>query len=271
MSASAIFGGLLAAAPMVMEAYRYNQNRIDRKHAIYNRVADAKSAGIHPLAALGFSGYQPQPISVNGSGLQQIGQNLMMKGRTTKEEQLIDAQINQVNATTDNIRTQTALMGQGSNITHDPNNMGQVSDQLLPSHVGLFSQQNIDPQGRVWETPSQSLQEAVSDEAPFTTQMAYEWSILSDKAKVKMIHMFPKQARSRGELARFYDNWIKTRPYEKGYIYRWDFIYGWIRHKQDGSNALFVVDAPEYKTNRFMKRAKTSPSKHKRFPGWQGK
>ena len=38
------------------------EDRHDRLHAVSNLVKDAKRAGIHPLTALGVSGYTPSPM-----------------------------------------------------------------------------------------------------------------------------------------------------------------------------------------------------------------
>ncbi|AXQ65684.1 MAG: DNA pilot protein [Microviridae sp.] len=65
-----------------VSSMNYKQAKEFAKNQIQWRVADAKKAGIHPLAALGASLYQSAPTAVGadtsalGNGLSEMGQNL---------------------------------------------------------------------------------------------------------------------------------------------------------------------------------------------------
>lgn len=240
----------------------------------------SKTYGIHPLALMGISGSPSSPISVGRSSAPSGGgSSIDFASRDTAE--LLREQTKQAKIETEYKQLELDLFKKGQNVSPPStngsafsNSQGDTNADGLIDNVAPFNQQAMDTQGRTWQVPSQSLQEAVSDEAPWSTQVAYQWSILSDMGKAWLVKKFPNQAKNgTGELARFYDNWIKTRPKQDGFVFLWDDMYGWTRFKMGTVNpkALFVDDAGTYRSGRNTPRAKTQKSKFKRFPGWQGK
>lgn len=96
---SALLGGLFGSSAKKKElAYQ----REFAQHGIRWRVADAKAAGIHPLAALGSPGAQYQPSNATpwadaarsiGEQLQQRTQGKTDKALAAKQGELLDAQV----------------------------------------------------------------------------------------------------------------------------------------------------------------------------------
>lgn len=255
----------------------------DMKSGLQWRAQDAikayEKSGIHPLALLGSGGVQSAPISAGGSSPPSGGgSSIDFHGNETRE--LLREQIKQARIDTEYKQLELDAKKAGQNVTPPattnptPFNIanGDLNSDGLIDNVGPFDQQNMDSQGRVWQTPSQQLQEAVSDEAPWSTQLKYQWSVLSDQGKAWLVKKFPKQAtQGNGELAIFYDQWIKTRPQQEGYVFLWDTLYGWRRfRKQDVANpkALFLDNSGKYRSNRNIPKAKTKKSIYKEFPGY---
>jgi hypothetical protein len=86
-------------------------------HGIQDKVADAKRAGIHPLAALGAQTYNPSPVSVGqgmapdmGGSMADIGQNIgraLTANKSSHQRQIMDIQLS--NAKIDNEMKQIEL------------------------------------------------------------------------------------------------------------------------------------------------------------------
>lgn len=88
-----LIGGLVSAGANIISGIseRKRQENLSRTQ-IQRRVADAKKAGIHPLAALGATTYNPSPIQIDGSGFAQMGQavdSALDKARTQSERQTV--------------------------------------------------------------------------------------------------------------------------------------------------------------------------------------
>lgn len=84
--------------------YNAKKAREDYANQIQTRVADAKAAGISPLAAMGFAGSGPPNISPLGAALQGTGSMLedMMQRRMELEDRKTEAEL-------DAVRMQTEL------------------------------------------------------------------------------------------------------------------------------------------------------------------
>lgn len=103
---------------------RRAQERINRRNEALQRefaqngvrwrVADARAAGIHPLAALGMSPTQAQPTAVSGdpgNAATNLGRNMQdaILQERIANSQLNQAYANQANANAERARAQTAL------------------------------------------------------------------------------------------------------------------------------------------------------------------
>lgn len=81
------------------------------KHGIGWKVADAKAAGLHPLAALGANtiSYSPQRVGKSYDFIGSTGQNVaraLTTQSTAKENEFLQAQIDHMKAQTDSVRLQ---------------------------------------------------------------------------------------------------------------------------------------------------------------------
>ena len=77
MSILGAIGGIADTILSFGSANKANKLQEDAaKHGVSWRVADAKKAGVHPLAALGMPSISMSPIAVGSSGLGEAGQSL---------------------------------------------------------------------------------------------------------------------------------------------------------------------------------------------------
>lgn len=116
-AAGGILSGITGSSAKELE---YKRQKEFAQNGVRWRVADAKAAGIHPLAALGnMPSYSPQAAIGTDFGLGALGQNISraQESKQTKEERaeldslqkdLLRSQINNVNADTSFKREQTA-------------------------------------------------------------------------------------------------------------------------------------------------------------------
>lgn len=83
-AAAGLAGGLISNASQNQLAQQnYQAQKEFAQNGIRWKVADAKAAGLHPLAALGAQGYTYNPVMVGGSdqGLTALGQGLSEMGQ----------------------------------------------------------------------------------------------------------------------------------------------------------------------------------------------
>lgn len=83
-AAGGLAGGLISNASQNQLAQQnYQAQKEFAQNGIRWKVADAKAAGLHPLAALGAQGYTYNPVMVGGSdlGLSAVGENLANMGQ----------------------------------------------------------------------------------------------------------------------------------------------------------------------------------------------
>lgn len=107
------------------------------KNQIQWRVADAKKAGIHPMAALGFTGMSYSPVSTafQGTDFSGLGQDIsraVMAGSTERQRQ-VDAK--------------RAILEQSQNDQYHTlqlQNMG-LQNQLLASQIARFNSAQLGP------------------------------------------------------------------------------------------------------------------------------
>lgn len=185
------------------------------------RVADAKRAGIHPLAALGASTFSPSPIHT-GTDFGSMGQQLsqMTKANTMRQKEIDSIENDYKRAQTDYIRMQTKaiendLSGNGgSNVPQFSNSapvsgiVGQNSPRLadgveyvtpqVPVSTSIGNQAGLNPlhlygvdsDGTLTKVPSQALQEGIS-EGSLVTQVRYNLGQLSDYVKGYYTYVAP--------------------------------------------------------------------------------
>lgn len=148
------------------ETERYWQNYYNN-NAISLRVADAKRAGIHPLAALGFQGMDSPPIYVQDRDFGSIGQNISrtLMGLTVslKKEQLKQERI-----TTEAMQKQLYsnpnigyMPGQNVNYVTPDVTVSQAYGIEAGEHPGEMLA-GVYPNSAV-VVPGQKVQEAVSE------------------------------------------------------------------------------------------------------------
>lgn len=92
---SGLLGGLVQGQQQKQAAKReYEYQKEFAQHGIRWKVADAKAAGIHPLAALGSNtlSYSPQRIGASDYGISRFGQDISraLAATKTKEEKMSD-------------------------------------------------------------------------------------------------------------------------------------------------------------------------------------
>lgn len=180
-------------------------NYLDALHnSLSYRVADARRAKIHPLAALGVNPSQgPSFAAGGGSGLGDvINRGLGQMFDAVDKSRLKKALLDQEQAKTENIEIDTKMKeAQLRNILsqktipsfQDANFFGVNADDLsrtIPSDITASDMQGhdagvknmaqvaIDPKGRIHETASKDMQEAVSEE--IVAQVKYAGARLYD-------------------------------------------------------------------------------------------
>lgn len=180
---SALTGGKSASD----QAYdNMKMQRVFAKNGVRWKVADAKKAGVHPLAALGANtvSYIPQSVGdTRGSdyGITQAGQNIaraVSAKQTAPERALEQAQIRLLNAQAQNLETKnlpipampdnplnyTTQTSQGSEYDqfpdHASSSMG-MGPKIAPFHKWTITQDGVLP--RVF---SKATEEALENDLP---------------------------------------------------------------------------------------------------------
>lgn len=103
------------------------------------RVADMKKAGLHPSLAAGTSpvsgGIVSRPNTAMGDAIANAGQQLSNRLQQRKQNELLDAQIENIRAQTADINANTALQGQamaGTALQTDQQNPSQTELKYVP-------------------------------------------------------------------------------------------------------------------------------------------
>lgn len=157
-SVTDVIGGQLAAAQN-RQSQRYSTDvaREFAQNGIQWRVADAKAAGLHPLAALGMMPAQSTPMilgDTGGEGLAHAGQsigNALTRQQSTEDKSLENAQLQLLHAQTAEtdarrvaimsdigLKSQAAGQGTGLGPQHESNIEGQAPNVPLDRASGMI-------------------------------------------------------------------------------------------------------------------------------------
>lgn len=161
-------------------ALQYQYQKEFAQNGIRWRVADAKAAGIHPLAALGAQTFSYNPVAVqagdNGVGraLASMGQGIdrAVNAKALAEERALDmqlknAQIANVNAQTDAVRAQAAASRAATARSALPPPMPRANEHNQSPYWEkpiVSDSFRLDHRGRPVDIiPSQALKDRVED------------------------------------------------------------------------------------------------------------
>lgn len=144
IGAAGAIGSALISADSNRSASNRNADlqREFAQHGISWKVADAKRAGVHPLAALGAQTQSASPVYVGGndSGMREASQHIANSFINAKQSELLDAQIRKINMEAKAI--EASIPGQGSVAAYDP-----MTGNVVGSTPGINNQGFL-PQGR---------------------------------------------------------------------------------------------------------------------------
>lgn len=244
------------------------QNIQDRAltHGIRYRVADARAAGINPLAALGANITTPSPVGVGDPGYSRMGQNLsynvnQMLMRQAKKSAAIDIAQKKKNLDLTQAQIDAIYFGlppRGSFIEKDLGSMGQ-GDALgtvtqgsqktpLQSAHGYYP----DEQLYLWYGPSQAFSEPM--ESDIYTK--FKWAgVRGTKEAQRYIQLQVGNVNERMKIAKTLRSIrpIIKDPQYKGYQANWSVQRGqWKLVPSDGNKSIFA-DGYTISGNEFYK------------------
>lgn len=167
--------------------------------SVQRRVADAKAAGVHPLAALGATTFTPavSAFSPMGDALQKSGQDIsraMMAGQSSEgqaatklyTEQFASLQLENMKLQNDALRSRIARLNQPGGAAPPGIPGGSTSPGDIPGMdpKGPSGHKGITIGGDVWPPPDktstgQDVEDEVGEDSPLSwymnTAIAYEW------------------------------------------------------------------------------------------------
>lgn len=129
------------------EKSNYKSQKEFAQNAISWRVADAKRAGIHPLAALGNMGVAYQPFSVGGGEGQDVSRALManMDARERREAGLLEME---------RLRRRDAMDAETHGLSME---RGRLENELLRSQIARANSGQVGPGYPVGASPAGSV------------------------------------------------------------------------------------------------------------------
>lgn len=235
------------------------------------RVRDARRAGIHPLAALGFNSMMPSPVGIN-TNFQGMGQDISRAIKTKMSDldrkaldlklQLAQGQVDHQNLINDALRKD---LNKSTQLPPSPNvdASGQITSQPLPGQsdpmvpiqpspvpakgsmgrqAGVPAQERgyEDTDGFIWMMPSQDTQDTLSEglmQIPYYGKKFFNW------VETKRIHRYPSDAeasRDRDKLRKI----RRTFKKKKGYVIRFNRTAGMFQYVPDDGKNQFYTDVP---------------------------
>lgn len=239
---------------------RANRNMQDymARNSISLRVADAKRAGIHPLAALGAQTFNPAPIGIN-TDLAGMGQSFASAGRANSthernmrrlDEELMNEKIKHLKAQTSAITSSvygssglpftsgsapvSGIVGQDSPRLESPPGVAFQQSQIpvsqsMGAQAGLlpFDLYGVNSAGTIYKVPTQMLQEGIS-EGSFFTQTKYNLGQFVDYVKGYQAYLFPTVMQDMRQRLQAERNGIMMYV-KPGYEARFNVIRGsWV-------------------------------------------
>lgn len=230
------------------------------------KMAASEKFGIHPLAIMG-TGYTPsQAMSVGGSSTPSGGGypvSLPSKG----EQRIIDANARKAEAEASILEKELENMGQS------PNNYGVTGSGLAPggqvdgniypaesnpaadmqSAIGFVDRYGVDRQGNFYPTPTQSYEQAFSDEGTWQNQILYQMREAWFPKKVNTL----KNNWNDPDQQEFKRRFLETRPQplRPGKVVLWNgFNWQSFDKTKENSHKIFKDGYPVYKAFQKKRR-----------------
>lgn len=183
------------------------------KNAVSMRVADAKKAGIHPLAALGATINTPTPHPLigdsAGQGLKSLGD--MLSGRQDLERRRVEADIRRTNAETDLTRARSRTIISGARTEARNPRMPGSPDRTYWTPFGRIRAHPDQTPAQYWQDEFGDISENVAGTAVNVPASLY-WTWFGRPNRVARIRSDVRAARRRVQFRR-------RRPYQE-----WRFV-----------------------------------------------
>lgn len=262
------------------------------KKSVQWRVADAKKAGIHPLAALGVSPAQMQPVYAD-TKFGQAGQDLGRAVQALKPSLEKEASIEQIKGlklenklkeveiaiqqkalannkgipipstdmegviTPDNVSRNYSPNSTVPGVNFTPSDVPMMSSHGVQAGVQPMTQYAVNDFGTYYKLPSKEIQEAIS-EGSLVTQLKYNIGQMSEQAQAFLVWVNPDHPH----IQHFKRRWLESRPTpKKGFVAKWSIKKGsWVRVKDKGDGNVFLADKSTFRKVK---------SKLKRTPGFR--
>lgn len=254
----------------------------DQKNKFTNefnqKMALANQFGIHPLAMIGsgspggsspiISGPRAAPPTSTPSGrflgtLQTKDEKRIIRANARKAEAeatIWEKQAKQTGQNPDNFH-----VGNASFIDGQPNaDIYSVSDQSGGSPVGVEQKvvkgqrYTTDKEGNFYLIPSQTVQEAFSDEGTIQNQFLYQMRENSFPIKVNKLRNNWGSRRYREFKRRFLES--RPQPRKKDEVVLWNGIQWQAFYKtKDNANRIFAKGVPTYRPRRKKLSVYNSP------------
>lgn len=304
---AALAKGIKTAGTMALDYNKYKISRDDQRHffktnidwqkqlaksGLSMRVADAVKSGLHPLVGAGVNPAQGSPVYASGGDHQMDwGKHGMDLSRAinmglTKEEKLlkieavksakIDNAIKQ--RTLDGMNQQNppplkgipieTMSGGESRVNYTPQQITASDSMGMGAGINPSETTDIDWRGRAITRPLNT--EAYGDEAPWAVRLKKAGYGFKDVIDGLMMHY----GYSGSKQSFINDLWNQKlakdkRVTDKRMEFRYDVWTADWKLVKRGKNRKLFVRKPKRRSNPYL--VKTKKSKHKKFPGWQGK
>lgn len=268
-----LFGNILDSVTSLWEG---SQNRKAQKQAAQNsvswRVADAKRAGIHPLAAMGISPSQMQPV-YSDTKFSEAGKAIDERNTTALEKKQIAEQINGLKLDNQHKEVELALKqkelqqllsspdaptldssGVIQNNSNRPTPNSHIPGvQFNPKEITMMRthgitagppdaaiSQSVTPYGTVIDRPEKELMEYVSENPLGMIQ--YIGGQLTHKAIGNLLYVFGNNK----SLQRTKRAWLKTKPEDtKKAVYKWSmFRAAWVAVPRNQVKKGLFIEVP---------------------------
>lgn len=238
------------------------------QHGVRWRVADAEAAGINPLAALGANISQATPVAV-GTSFDRMGQDIgdvlrhsLDTNRRKLEAIKIEAaeeELKQLKLTNAGLRKQIntdtaapipgiAIPGQSDSVNINPKEQTIQSTLGVEAGLPATNQRTVDKHGRVLDSLSQPLQEALENDT--FTNLKYFIYQVGDYARGIKTSLNPGKNM---EFVRVLRN-SRPRAQNPAYEFRWNEIgQVWQLYKKNGRTQLFSRKEIDERLNTYEK------------------
>lgn len=229
------------------------------------KVADAKAAGIHPLAALGANTTSFSPVSVGyDDGFSRMGQNItraMNAAATASERVLSKLKLEQERERLKNMQiTNMGLLKDLNEIKPNPAMPDSFQKQTMPGQGNALNQLGVDnglpdfykdaamPDGTVFRMKGKAAEEALEDD-PYGN---IDYAILSTKQRGGLIWSYLNPGKAKSSMDRDMLRLIRPRKRRKGWEFRYDPWMGKFVHRQIHKKSKLYDVPDDHKMSGFI-------------------